>query len=118
MTLNKRQKGSIYEQKTADYLKEKGCDILEMNYRCRFGEIDVVAKDDQQLVFVEVKYRKTKHHGDPSESVTYHKKRHIIQVAKWYVMEHQLHGHPVRFDVATFKGEQLTYYKGAFDTHG
>ena len=54
---NKRSMGSEYEKKAAEYLKASGCSICEMNYRCRFGEIDMIARDGKYLVFAEVKYR-------------------------------------------------------------
>ena len=55
---NTRSTGSCYERKAADYLKQQGLFILRYNYRCRFGEIDLIARDGEYLVFVEVKYRK------------------------------------------------------------
>ena len=56
---NQRQTGACYERQAAEYLRELGYEILEQNYRCRLGEIDIVAKDGQYVVFCEVKYRKT-----------------------------------------------------------
>ena len=63
MGQNKRMEGSRYEKLAARYLEQKGMDILELNYRCRTGEIDIIARDGEYLVFVEVKYRKTKRAG-------------------------------------------------------
>ena len=63
MGQNKRMEGSRYEQLAARYLEQKGMDVLELNYRCRTGEIDIIARDGGYLVFVEVKYRKTKRAG-------------------------------------------------------
>lgn len=116
--MNKRKKGSIYEEKTRQYLSSIGHEILNMNYQCRFGEIDIVTKDENSLVFIEVKYRRSRSHGHGSEAVNYHKRTHIIQVAKWYVMEHNLHSVPVRFDVAVWEHDDLKYYKGAFESYG
>ena len=58
MHKNTRSTGSCYERKAADYLKQQGLFILRYNYRCRFGEIDLIARDGEYLVFVEVKNRK------------------------------------------------------------
>lgn len=60
---NTRSTGSCYERKAADYLKQQGLFILRYNYRCRFGEIDLIARDGEYLVFVEVKYRKDNSSG-------------------------------------------------------
>lgn len=116
--MNNREIGAKFEQKTKKYLESVGHTIIKMNYQCRYGEIDIISKDGNAIVFTEVKFRRTKSHGHPSEAVDYHKKIHIIQVAKWYVMENRLDGIPVRFDVAVWTNEDLTYYKGAFESYG
>ncbi|CDC50014.1 uPF0102 protein HMPREF0991_01614 [Clostridium sp. CAG:58] len=69
MGQNKRMEGSRYEQLAARYLEQKGMDVLELNYRCRTGEIDIIARDGGYLVFVEVKYRKTKRAGYALEAI-------------------------------------------------
>ena len=56
--VNKRKVGTDYEKQAAEYLKKKGLKILEQNFYCRMGEIDIIAKDREYLVFVEVKYRR------------------------------------------------------------
>ena len=71
--MNKRQTGSEYEQKAAQYLQAKGVHVLELNYRNRKGEIDLIARDGDYLVFVEVKYRKDTRKGAPEEAVNYRK---------------------------------------------
>ena len=68
--MNRRKTGSRYEQKAVDYLERRGLTILERNYRCRSGEIDVIAEDERYLVFVEVKYRRDTKKGDPAASET------------------------------------------------
>ena len=55
--MNKRQLGTVYEQKAAAYLQQQGYEILECNFRCRIGEIDIIAREGEYLCFVEVKYR-------------------------------------------------------------
>ena len=66
---NKRKTGAEYEEKAASWLEKQGMRILEKNYRCREGEIDLVAMDGSYLVFVEVKYRRDQHAGHPAEAV-------------------------------------------------
>ena len=56
--MNRRKEGAYYENLVAEYLKTQGYEILEKNYRCRIGEIDLIAKEGETLVFVEVKYRR------------------------------------------------------------
>lgn len=67
--MNKRQIGSVYELKASDYLTKKGYQIIERNYRCRIGEIDIIAIERDCLCFIEVKYRKNEKTGDPLEAV-------------------------------------------------
>ena len=63
--MNRRETGSRYEKQAAVFLEQKGYEILEMNFRCRRGEIDLVARDGEYLVFVEVKYRADLRCGRP-----------------------------------------------------
>ena len=69
----------------AAYLKKKGYRILEANFRCRFGEIDLIARDGAYLVFIEVKYRSSLKDGDSLEAVNRRKQRKIIRVAEYYL---------------------------------
>lgn len=112
--MNKREVGTAYEQFAAAYLKELGYEIVEANYRCPVGEIDLVAKDGSYLVFVEVKYRKNLAAGSPFEAVNTKKQQTIRQVARWYLAERHGEDMPVRFDVAGILGEEITIVKDAF----
>ena len=82
--MNRRKEGAYYENLVAEYLKTQGYEILEKNYRCRIGEIDLIAEKDGYLVFVEVKYRRTGQKGDPAEAVDYRKQKKISKVAEDY----------------------------------
>ena len=73
--MNKRQTGSEYEGLAAKWLEGHGYQIVERNYRCRQGEIDLIAEKDGYLVFVEVKYRRSSEAGDPAEAVDYWKQK-------------------------------------------
>ena len=85
---NKRQTGLLYEQQAAIYLEEQGYILLEHNYYCRLGEIDLIARDGAYLVFVEVKYRSTPGSGTAAESVNRTKQRRIYQCAQVYMKQH------------------------------
>lgn len=117
MRENKRAKGGLYEQKAAAYLKKQGYVILETNYRCRQGEIDLIAREGETLVFVEVKYRSRTGSGDPSEAVDGKKQSRISRCALYYLMKRGVVDVPCRFDVicVTGKDGKLTWYPNAFD---
>ena len=85
-----RRKGSRYEEKAADFLSRCGYEILERNYRTRFGEIDLIGKEGNYFVFIEVKYRSNDQMGLPEEAVDYKKQRKIYHCANVYLMEHRL----------------------------
>jgi putative endonuclease len=113
--LNKRKTGAAYEQAAGYYLEQQGYVILQYNYRCRVGEIDLVAKDGDCLVFCEVKYRKTGGSGSPLEAVDFRKQQRIFRCAQYYMMEKRLGDIPSRFDVVGIEGARVTLIKNAFD---
>jgi putative endonuclease len=112
---NKRRKGSFYEEKAVSFLKEKGYIILEQNFYSHHLEIDIIAKDKDYLVFIEVKYRKDDEKGNPLESVTFRKRMNIIKAAKQYIQRYY-YGRDinVRFDVISICGEEMNLIKDAF----
>lgn len=113
---NKRLIGAKQEQVAAGYLKDKGYLILEYNFRCRMGEIDVIAKDENYLVFVEVKYRKDTAKGLPQEAVDLHKIQKITRTAQFYILKNCLPPDtPCRFDVVTILDQKISLTKNAFD---
>lgn len=113
--MNKRSLGAKYEALAADYLIGQGYRIIEKNYRCRSGEIDLVARDKDYLVFVEVKYRADAACGSPLEAVDYRKQQKILRVAKFYLIAHGC-GTEVncRFDVVAIQGDEVTLVQNAF----
>lgn len=115
--MNTRKTGAEYEELAAHYLKEQGYLILERNYRNRFGEIDILAKKDAQLVIVEVKYRSTAEHGDPLEAVDTRKQKKICRTASYYCMMHGIMENvPCRFDVIAIYGDgTLRHEENAFE---
>jgi putative endonuclease len=94
MSLGKR--GEIV---AANFLAQNGYKILEQNYRCEIGEIDVIAEKDGRILFVEVKTRSSEHYGLPQESVHEIKQRKISRSAEWYLKEKRFETKPVGFEV-------------------
>ena len=116
---NKRSLGTKHEQIAAEYLKTMGYLITETNFRCRQGEIDLIARDGEYLVFVEVKYRTDGRAGEPEEAVTPAKSRTIIKVARFYLYCHRLpETTKCRFDVVAIKGDKVRVIKNAFGLDG
>lgn len=91
--------GSWGEQIAESYLLSHGYEIMERNYRCRIGELDLIAIDGEVIVFVEVKARQTLTYGLPCESITNTKQQHIRRTAKQYVLSHSLEDWDLRIDV-------------------
>lgn len=117
--LNKRKIGTAYELRAAAYLKKNGYRILELNFRCRQGEIDLIARDGTYLVFIEVKYRSSLKDGDPLEAVDRRKQKKIIRVAEYYLCMHPEKADlPCRFDVIGIEGKQIRLIRNAFDCGG
>ena len=92
--------GAMGEAAAADWLRKKKWKILAMNYRCRFGEVDIIARDGDELVFVEVKLRKTGGYAPAAEYVTYAKQQKLRLAAESWLAENGLEDPPCRFDVA------------------
>ncbi|TCK98297.1 putative endonuclease [Natranaerovirga hydrolytica] len=112
---NNRRVGSTYEKKAIDYLKQNHYTHLQANYRCKIGEIDIIAQDGKYLVFIEVKYRKNNKKGYPREAVHYYKQKTIIKVAQYYLMEKKLMDKvSVRFDVVEILDQDIQLIKNAF----
>ena len=100
--------GTVGESKAAGYLRRSGYQILETNYRCRTGEIDIIARKDEFIVFVEVKARKDASFAEAKEFVTYAKQQRIINTAMLYLARTESELQP-RFDVIEIyapQGEQ------------
>lgn len=107
--------GSRYEQMAADFLTGQGAVIVERNYRCRNGEIDLIVRDGRYLVFTEVKYRSSGSKGDPAEAVNECKQQRIRQTARYYLYSHR-YGEdvPCRFDVISILGDEIHWIRDAF----
>lgn len=113
---NKRAIGRYYEQKAALYLEKRGVRILERNFRCRMGEVDLIGQDGKYLVFIEVKYRADTGAGSAAEAVGRKKQRIISRVADFYMLRNgKKQDTACRFDVMAFEGEEACWYRNAFE---
>lgn len=113
--MNKRQVGSKYERVAVAYLESIGYKIICLNYRCRIGEIDIIAMEQDTLVFCEVKYRKTNKFGSPAEAVDLNKQNIIRKVAEIYMMKHGiLANSSIRFDIVAILDDKITLYRNGF----
>lgn len=126
---NKRQIGTRYEQYAADYLEKHGYQIIEKNYRNRYGEIDLIAYKEPDkmspngtVVYVEVKYRSSEACGSPLEAVDVRKQKKISKTAQWHYADFGYQKEMAcRFDViAVFEqnGIQINHIENAFSFQG
>lgn len=99
MPKGRKELGELAEAVAASHLRRKGYQILVQNYRCRYGEIDLIAFDGQTLVFVEVRAKATASFGKPEESIGFSKQRKIRAVARHYLVTKWQRGSRCRFDV-------------------
>lgn len=107
----KKQIGDLGEKLAADYIKEKGYKIIKMNYRCPFGEIDIIAKYKDYYVFIEVKSRSGNTYGNPIESITKTKIKHILKTIGFFVNEYRIYDTNIRIDaieVYIYNGKKIS----------
>ena len=107
-------KGNIGEELASEYLKDIGYKILNRNFKTKLGEIDIIAKDGNRIVFVEVKSKQTARFGMPRDMVTYKKQNTIRMVAEIYLKITKNIDKLVRFDVIEILGEQINHLKAVF----
>ena len=100
-----REQGQYTENLACRYLESKGFKLIEKNFNCKMGEIDLIMKENNSLVFVEVRYRKTNNFGSGAESITETKQKKLIKTASLYLQRHaKLNEYPARFDVVSITG--------------
>ena len=108
--------GKEAEDLAAQYLKQHGLALLEANYRCRFGEIDLIMQDGKEIVFVEVRLRGTASFGGAAASITRSKQEKLARTAQHYLL---LHGStPCRFDAVLLDRlapQRLEWIRNAFE---
>lgn len=97
--LDRRLIGHKGEELAAQFLAAQGYSILQRNYRCRLGEIDIVARDGATTVFVEVKTRSSGRYGQAQEAITYRKRAKLRRLGEYYVAQFGCQEESLRFDV-------------------
>lgn len=115
----KQKIGKLGENLSCNYLIKKGYKILDKNFSCKQGEIDIIAiSDSKELVFIEVKTRSNLKYGSPSDAVTNYKQKHIVLSSKYYIYLYDFNNINVRYDVieiflynSTYK---INHIKNAF----
>src|SRR4051812_10179 len=101
---NRKRLGAYGEQLAERYLREHGCHVLERNWRCRSGEIDLIAMDGEVVVFIEVRTRRmTGRFGTPQESVNHRKQKQVRDTSQVYLHMNNKHDCKVRFDLISVK---------------
>ena len=117
--MQKKELGKKGEEAALRFLKKRGYRIVEKNYVCKMGEMDIIAKEKDTLVFVEVKTRTSTFFGPPQLAVNSRKQRQLSKVALNYLNEKRLKDVKARFDVVAIllrqKGEEIELIKDAFD---
>ena len=110
-----KRTGLYYETQAAVFLEKQGYQILERNFRCPAGEIDLIAKEGGYLCFVEIKYRSERETGTPEEAVDAKKQKRISRAALYYLMKQGLGDTtPCRFDVVGIRPDGIRVTKNAF----
>ena len=113
--MNKRKVGFEKEELAITYLERQGLSILQRNFSCRQGEIDIIALHGEYLVFVEVKYRSGNAMGNAIEAVDYRKQRRICKVADYYRYIHKVgNQRMIRYDVVAIQGDKIQWIQNAF----
>ncbi len=111
---HKKLLGKLGEEQAAKYLTSQNIKILERNYKNSFGEIDIIAKDGDYTVFVEVKTRSSESFGAPSEAVDYRKRQKYFKIATAYLTSKNLTDTAVRFDVIEVENGKINHIIDAF----
>jgi len=117
---NNLRKGLRFESQARDYLQAHGLLLLQPNYRCRFGEIDLVMRDRDTLCFIEVKFRKSLLFGGAAASIPRQKQRKIVKTALFYISVHKhLASQAMRFDALLIQRQadganQINWIQNAF----
>lgn len=115
MQFQKKKIGTAYEEAAACWLEQQGMQVMEKNFRCSQGEIDLIGRHQGCLVFIEVKYRRSRDYGFPAEAVTAAKQKKIRAAARYYLYRHGLWDKvQVRFDVVAVYGTEIQWYQNAF----
>jgi putative endonuclease len=117
--INTRALGQVYESLAAKHLQAAGLTIVERNFNCKVGEIDLIASDPSDhdtLVFVEVRFRSAGSFVDGLSTVGDSKRKRFIKAVKYYLLTHREQANRfMRFDVISLSNQDLDWHKNAFD---
>ncbi len=111
---NSKEKGDFFEAEAEKYLIEAGLTPVARNFHSRYGEIDLIMKEQNTYVFVEVKYRKSQHYGGAQYALSFTKKQRLKRTLAVYIQQHGLHNSPLRIDFVAINGQNpfhITWYK-------
>jgi putative endonuclease len=111
---DKQRQGQHHEQAALDWLRRHGLVLVEANFLCKGGEIDLIMRDGDTLVFVEVRQRVSMAHGGAAASITPAKIRRLVRAAQFYLMRFP-DPPPCRFDVVAIDGGQLEWLRNAIE---
>jgi putative endonuclease len=115
----RKRLGEKAEEAVAEYLVRDGYELVERNFECKIGEVDIIARKGECLCFVEVRSRSTDSMGSPALTVNARKQRQVVRAALWYLSKNEITNMVARFDVAavTFGpvGPEIEYIPSAFD---
>lgn len=111
--------GTVVENAACDFLQQRAVQIVQRNFRCKLGEIDIVALEQQMLVFVEVRFRKNSAYGSAAESIDWRKQQKIVRTAERFLQTNPaFNTHRCRFDVVaisnTIQAPHIEWIKDAF----
>lgn len=112
--MDKSAAGRLSEDRARDFLLAMGWEIVDRNFACKLGELDLVAKDGDTLVFVEVRSRSSTTFGSAKESVGGSKKHKLLRTALYYALKKGLEQSPMRFDVIGIDDDRLEHVVDAF----
>ena len=99
MTVVRKKLGASAETLAAQFLTELGYQVVERNFRCSLGEIDLIVRNATHLIFVEVKSRRYLHYGQPLCAVNWRKQKRLVLLAQWYLKAKKIFKQSCRFDV-------------------
>lgn len=108
---SKRHFGAVIEQEVLHYLEKKGLKLIQRNFSCKMGEIDIIMQERNSIVFVEVRYRKNNNFGSGAETITHRKQQRIIKTAHFFLLKNpKLATFPCRFDVVSVQPDLNNQY--------
>ena len=113
-------KGLRYEDQAGCYLAQRGLSLIQRNYRCRYGEIDLIMEDGEILCFVEVKYRRSRVFGGAADAISATKRRRLVKTALFYLAAHRQYAdRATRFDALLLQrrpdgSNDIDWIKNAF----